>query len=1029
MRKPLPFKKKLLASLIRGAVVATVAMPAMSWAQSSDATLRGKAPPQMQITAKNIATGARRVTMSGADGSYALVGLSPGTYQVDAGPGTERTVTLSVASTGQLDFAAPSSGAPAAGAAQLEGVTVTGTTLTEVKTSEIGTNISQYQIATIPQLTRNFLEFADTVPGMAFNVTGSGKTSIQGGVQDSSKVNVYIDGVGQKNYVHGGGISGQAGPNHDGDLGNPFPQLAIGEYKVITSNYKAEYDQISSAAITAQTKSGTNEFHGEVYGNATNQDWRSATPAEQAAGGTKTKSADKEYGFAIGGPIIQDAMHFFFTYEGKNIASPTTVYPPAYEYNGQSYGSFLPANVRAQYGGASQPFDEDLYFGKIDWEFSDRDRVEVSSKVRKESEVFGATGQTAASAEFNYNNNDTRVDAKWQHTADAWMNELLLTYEKTLDNPQAITAGPGQNYIWQGPSSSQGVNGSVLLINGQDARQYFLASQKGHGIQDDLTFNSFNWYGDHVIKMGVKYKDVTLTDRDTSDAAVYDYAVTPSGTATDPYSVVFGKANGGALTAVSKDKQFGAYIQDDWAVNDKLTLNLGVRWDYEQMPLFTDYTVSQTILNALNSPYPAGGPVAPTPGETYMQALQKGGLNLNDYIGNGHNRSLNGHFQPRLGFSYDLGGDEEHVIFGGAGRAYDRNLFDVLSLENSKNAISVPTVNFKNAAGINGCSLTSPDAPNCVAWDPKYLNAANLQTLGAGVGEVDMINNNLKTPYSDQFSIGMRNKVGDWNTSVTLARINSYNGIVGELGNRYADGTWYNNGSQWSSSGVPGIGGLILWDNGKKTINNQLLVSVDKPYTKDSGWSAGIAYTYTDAKYNRLYTDQYAFDYPYISDYPMVTSNGAPKHRLVMTGSYDAPWDITLAGKLVLETRTPYNQINGCDGSAPCGGVATSNGYGGHNFSDTAIPKGGDSFLFGGPIFGYREIDLQASKNFDLTRGMVFQIRFDILNAFNYKNYDPQNGGVIWNYLSNQATSPHYVSGAPILGVPRTFKFSMDFKF
>ena len=88
-------------------------------------------------------------------------------------------------------------------------------------------------------------------------------------------MNLYIDGVGQKGYVRSG-VSGQAGDTQ----GNPFPQLAIGEYKVITSNYKAEYDQISSAAITALTRSGTNEFEGEAFGTYTADNWRARTPAE-----------------------------------------------------------------------------------------------------------------------------------------------------------------------------------------------------------------------------------------------------------------------------------------------------------------------------------------------------------------------------------------------------------------------------------------------------------------------------------------------------------------------------------------------------------------------------------------------------------------------------------------------------------------------------------------------------------------------------------------------------------------------------
>ena len=93
-------------------------------------------------------------------------------------------------------------------------------------------------------------------------------------------MNLYIDGVGQKGYVRSG-VSGQAGDTQ----GNPFPQLAIGEYKVITSNYKAEYDQISSAAITALSRSGTNEFSGEAFGTYSADNWRASTPAELDSGG------------------------------------------------------------------------------------------------------------------------------------------------------------------------------------------------------------------------------------------------------------------------------------------------------------------------------------------------------------------------------------------------------------------------------------------------------------------------------------------------------------------------------------------------------------------------------------------------------------------------------------------------------------------------------------------------------------------------------------------------------------------------
>ena len=191
-------------------------------------------------------------------------------------------------------------------------------------------------------MTRNFLEFADTVPGVVFQVDANGKTSIRGGAQNANGVNLYIDGVGQKGYVRSG-VSGQAGDTQ----GNPFPQLAIGEYKVITSNYKAEYDQISSAAITAISRSGTNEFEGQAFGTYSADNWRASTPAEHASG-IKSESETKEYGVAFGGPIIQDRMHFFLTYEAKRYVTPVTVIPGT--TTPPDILAQLPANAASQLG-------------------------------------------------------------------------------------------------------------------------------------------------------------------------------------------------------------------------------------------------------------------------------------------------------------------------------------------------------------------------------------------------------------------------------------------------------------------------------------------------------------------------------------------------------------------------------------------------------------------------------------------------------------------------------------------------------
>jgi outer membrane receptor for ferrienterochelin and colicin len=1005
MKTSLHFKQKLLAGLIAASMVAVIATPTPSWAATADAQLRGKGPANVTVTAKEVATGARRVTKTGADGSYALVGLPPGTYKVDAGPGTEQIVTLSVASTSTLNLsvaATPAAAPSSASATNLNAVTVSATALTEVKTSEVGSEVSLHQINTTPQITRNFLEFADTVPGMVFNVQQNGNTSLTSGGQSASAVNVYIDGVGQKNYVLAGGVAGQYASQ-----GNPFPQLAIGEYKVITSNYKAEYDQISSAAVTAETKSGTNEFHGETFGDWTDTAMRAETPSEEAAG-HKTPSHDKEYGFAIGGPIIQDKMHFFFTYEGKEYDTPITVVPggPA------NLLSQLPASAQAQLGPAGLPFKEDLYFGKIDWEPSDRDRIELSGKYRDETAIGNIGGVTAASAAINTINTDKRYDIRWDHSADSWFNRLQATYEDTFYTPTALSFGDGSVYTAATTSNNQ----QILDVGPASPLATQNKGQRGPSLSDDLTFNDFEWYGDHVIKMGVKYKAVKLTAEDAGDFnPQYSYDVTPDGTLPTPYQVLFPSPTPGLSPSVTTtDKQFGTYVQDDWAVNDKLTLNLGVRWDYEQTPSYLNFVTPANVVAALNSPNTNAG--AP-PGQTYAQALALGGVNVNDYISTGHNRHApTNEFQPRLGFSYDINGDEQHVFHGGIGRSYDRDLFEILQLEQTKSVLSTPTITFPNQ--YHPCTAS----PSCIPWNPSYLNLATLQSLIAGTTagkEVDLITNNLKAPYSDQISFGMSNKFGEWNTSATIARINSYDGLVFQLGNRYPNGAYFQNGNNAFGEPIPGFGNLIIGNNGLETKTTQVLLEADKPYTKESGWGATIAYTYTHSLQNndsQDQTDQYAFDEESIGDYPYIGSAVA-KHRLVATGTIDGPWGFLFASKLTLATPIPginlacYNDPSTASGCVPM-----------------ANTPPGSHFLLGGKIFGYRSIDFQATKNFKIYGGLNAYIRFDLLNAFNWNNYSDY----IFNYGSNGVLNKTPVTFDPtgdISGVPRTVKLTLGLKF
>src|SRR5881398_2386148 len=199
---------------------------------------------------------------------------------------------------------------------------------------------------------------------MQFSVDSSHNTTLRGGAQLNSAINVFIDGVSQKDFVGSGdgtrntgpGFAGSGGAEGNGDPGNPFPQLAISEYKVVSSNYTAEYGDAASAIIVAQTKSGTNRFQGEAFGTYTNEHLRASRPDEIAAGKGKAHQPSKEYGVALGGPIINNVAHFFFTWEHKDLANFSTVFP-----NGAvpaSIISLLPPDAQGQFGPVTNPFTE-----------------------------------------------------------------------------------------------------------------------------------------------------------------------------------------------------------------------------------------------------------------------------------------------------------------------------------------------------------------------------------------------------------------------------------------------------------------------------------------------------------------------------------------------------------------------------------------------------------------------------------------------------------------------------------------------
>ncbi|HXH16247.1 MAG TPA: TonB-dependent receptor [Sphingomonas sp.] len=1019
--------------MLRAAVVSLTALssgllfaPAPASAQVGQASLRGTltAPadnPVIEVAAVEIATGIRRVVPADAAGTYNFASLRAGTYRLEIkqrnGTRNSDAFTLRVGQTAGLDLdlsTAPTQPAPATAPAPTGAepattpeagtdtataesggeIIVTGNRIRSLSGGQVGSVISSRLIEQLPQNNRNFLAFADLAPGVRFIEDASGASRIQGGGQDSRTVNVFIDGVSQKDYVLKNGITGQ-----DSSPGNPFPQLGIGEYQVLSSNYKAEFDQVSSVAITAVTKSGTNEFHGEGFFDFTNQKLRDRRPSEIFPTTIpKVDTSNKQFGAALGGPIIKDKAHFFFTYEGKRISSPYDVRPE----NGYPVSS-IPAQYQDNFGTFAQQFKEDLYFGKIDIVPTDNDLIELSGKYRNESGLQNSTGINAASTSTLNKVVDARGLLRWQHTGNQWINDARVSYEDVKFSPTPATDGITQ--FFQATQRIGTGTQRIDLLRAGAGGNFQTKGQKGWTVQDDFTFTGLQG---HTIKVGGKAKWVklnTLEQNLTNPQYTYDANAIPGVAFNDtlPYRLQFGAPGAsGNANVRSSNFQIGFYAQDDWDVTSHLTLNIGLRWDYERTPAYLDYVTSAENVAAVS---PANYP-----------NLNAADYDINDYISNGNNRkAFKGAWQPRLGFTYRFDEAGRFSMFGGYGRSYDRNQFDFLQQEVSQGAYQVRTFNFIGNDSLNPCVPSQ----TCIAWDPVYLtDAGRQQLIGAAVGggrEFRFLKNDLKVPYSDQFSLGLRGRFSPVELEIGYTHIASKDGFAFLLGNRRPDGSFFFNDPA-NPTDVPqspfsfspdGYGSIILGTNGLKTNSDAVYFKLTKTYSAASPWSVDATYTYTQAEENRQFGETFSLDYPQLSDYPTARSSGVPRHRFVVAGSVDTPIGVTFSTKFSIESPIYLKTL--LDNSFP--------------FTRVLVGREADSL---GDIWGRRQLDFAFTKyvpiGFIAEQARV-RMRLDILNVMNDRNYvDFTNSPLDANYGQR---STYSVGGNP----PRTIKLSAGFSF
>jgi hypothetical protein len=910
-------------------------------AQTTTGTIKGTvraggAPvANVQIQVRNPQNGVSRGTETRDDGGYVLAGLPPATYEmtvrrIGSSPET-RTVTVLIGATNIQDFNLDQQ------AAQLGTVLVQAAGV-ETRTSEVATNITKDQIEKLPTPSRNFLDLAALTPGITVTedrVNGQFRT-FSGGGQSASSVNLFVDGTSLKNDLTSGGVAGQ-----DASRGNPFPRNAIQEYRVISQNFKAEYQKATSAIITATTRSGTNAFTGNALFQYQNKDMIARDKFQREDENfTKPDYKRTLAALSVGGPIMRDKLFFFGSYEGNYQDRNNRVAiaaPPA------GFAALDSVNITQYNGNFTSPFRETLVFGKLTYAMSNNSSAEVNFSNRHETDVRDFGGNNAFNSAVDFRQNVSLGQVKYSYFTGPWLNEAKVDFSRFQRNPRPDQLGiPRRIYQY---------NNTDFVIGGFPSTQDFV--QKRIGLRNDVTYTGLKLGGEHVIKGGASLDFVNYDIvKDNDGTPVFRYREnTGAGAANtynfaSPYELVYGT---GDPNIEADNKQIGLYLQDDWSPIDRLTLNLGVRWDVETDMLNRNYVTPQNVLDTLNA---------------YNSQLPHP-LDISRYVATGDNRDpFYKAIQPRLGFSYAIDRMNRTTIFGGWGLYYDRIPFDVAVDEKLKLTHPSFTVRFAPRGVTPG--------PGQVAWSDAFLTAdkAVLDALvhTSGRPEAWFIDNEAEVPKSQQYSVGIRQMIRDVAVEVTYAAVRGTNGFV----MNWANFGLNDNGSCCASFdlGPHGFSNFIYSTNDVKTWYDAMHLKVDRPYSQASegriGWGAGLAYTYAVRSLQGVDGLNDLFAFPNTLNIPKHPSNDE-KHRVVANFITDIPYLLGFQFSGLLTLGGKYKLDVGCPA----------------RFCGTSYERGG--FTVPG-TFPYQNLDLRLKKDFFSRQGKSVGISFDVFNALNHDN-------------------------------------------
>lgn len=647
----------------------------------------GAVIPNAQVTVTNIQTNFSRTVATNESGQYSVRFLPTGAYRVEASADgfkkfSQSGIILDIERSARVD--------PVMDLGTItETIAVTSDApLVNTTTASIGRTVDNDQILNLPLVNRNVYSLLTTTPGVELTESGNAfgfpeqRTLINGSsYQGVGAVNYFLDGG---NNTTGLRNTGNSAPNPD----------AVQEFRVITNSYGAEFGRFAGGVVDVITRSGANSLHGSLFEFLRNDKLNAKTWSAL----TKPPLRRNQFGGTLGGPIRKDRTFVFGSYSGlrqrqvqfRNTAivptplerlgdfsasarkptDPSTRQPfpdgriPASRVDPTArriVDQYIPlANLPGNFFETTQPepFDTDEVQVKIDHALSPAHQLTGSYFLNKGSNLEALAGNLPWSERrFSWKQQNFNASDTWTISPSS-INQLRLTYVRNfggrLNLPQLSLGDLGSAYRIQGTPSLPQITVSGFFTLGQGIAGPSAGSNY-YGLREVLSITR----GGHSLKLGGDFSlEKFIHDTTLNNYGTFSFDGTIASNALADFLVGRPRTmnQDAPVTKIDNGWYWGLFMQDDWRIHARLTLNLGLRYDL-QLPTTDPHDRKLTFVGGARSQ------VVPTALPGLLFPGDPG-------IARGIIAADRNNFAPRVGFAWDPSGNGRTSVRGALGVFY-----------------------------------------------------------------------------------------------------------------------------------------------------------------------------------------------------------------------------------------------------------------------------------------------------------------------------------------------------------------------